>query len=278
MDKVRFFVITAGRSGSTLLCSVLRDAGAEFGLDDVTDWDETGGAFEHPDLWRSSAHYYRSHKMSSDRPGLPAKWMWDLHRWRGKTLLKRGLEQARYLKAINIDLTVQPAFKLGYFPQIIISARAFADQQVSLATMFTERSAIDHEREYLRTYRNGLLWLRLYGGCVIDFDSMTHPSGDFCAPPLAALTGLPAAALARALEQRRRDIPHHSHRATAAIRRSLGIENLEAELDSLRGMVIPPSGAARRAWRKRHGTTPIPELPQMSAFTGRPAILKAHGF
>ena len=43
-DNRRFFVVTVGRTGSSLLASILADAGADFGVQSEDKWDAGGGA------------------------------------------------------------------------------------------------------------------------------------------------------------------------------------------------------------------------------------------
>ena len=49
-DNRRFFVVTVGRTGSSLLASILADAGADFGVQSEDKWDSGGGAYELPSL------------------------------------------------------------------------------------------------------------------------------------------------------------------------------------------------------------------------------------
>ena len=262
VENVRYFVITAGRSGSTLLCSILADAGANFGLLAPDSWDETGGAFEHPSMWRAAKCYHDAYRISPYRPSWPRKWLWDLARWRGKRQLARALDKADFFKAIHIDLAVQPARKLGYFPRIIISFRPFADQVLSLSGMFSERTASCHEAEYLRTYQNALLWLQLYGGCVVSCDELTDMRCMDWVQALAETSGLSAEAIAAGRRNRVR--PRTLLANNVRPQFGYATASLEKSLQSLCGVVIPPSYIARRAWLARRGQASVTNVENVS--------------
>ena len=45
-ERRRTFVLTFGRSGSSLLCALMSDAGADFGLAAPLQWDPRDGVLE----------------------------------------------------------------------------------------------------------------------------------------------------------------------------------------------------------------------------------------
>jgi hypothetical protein len=251
LNGKRNFIITAGRSGSTLLCSILADAGADFGLPHISGWDPGGGTYEHRLIAQAAKWYRRAHEISPDRPLPPRKWAWTLVRHQGKHLLRRALRQAEFFKALHLDLAVQPASKLGYFPQIVVSFRAFVPQALSLAKMFSERDAGAQEAEYLRTYRNAMMWLFLYGGCVVDYDDLVDPACNRWITPLAAVTGLPATELAyaRRARVRQQKFPLRPN----GIEYSEATARLEATMRDLCGQLVLPSHIAVRAWNHANG-------------------------
>src|SRR5215467_3555057 len=104
-DRRRFFVVTAGRTGSSLLASILADAGADFSITAADDWDTArGGSMEHPDIRTATRHFGRAFELSPSKPrGLIRRILWTYHRTMGKRYLKRALERAIYVKALHLD-------------------------------------------------------------------------------------------------------------------------------------------------------------------------------
>ena len=49
-SRIRYLIVSDGRSGTTLLASILGMAGTDFGLPVAEDWNPSSGSNEHPDL------------------------------------------------------------------------------------------------------------------------------------------------------------------------------------------------------------------------------------
>jgi hypothetical protein len=249
-ERQRFFILSSGRSGSTLLAAVLADAGAEFGVGTPEQWDPGTGALEHRELHRVAAWMGYAYDLSPDRPGIgPRRYLWDIYRSIGKTRLRRLLRIARYVKGQGADFAVQPAFKMGYFPTIIVSYRRFEDFATSSGLKRGHSNLETLVKYYNRVNRNALLLLRMFGGCVVSYEALSDPSDKSWADPLAAVTGLPANQLIAARSRRlrsadRRDEPQPLDASAA---------ETFASLDALRGLAIPPSAPAFRSWRGKTG-------------------------
>lgn len=213
-------------------------------------------------MWRAAKCYHDAYKISPDRPSWPKKWLWDMARWHGKRHLARALDKAGFFKAIHIDLAVQPARKLGYFPRIIVSYRPFADQVLNLSGMFSERIASCHEAEYLRTYQNALLWLRLYGGCVVSCDELTDTRCTDWIRPLAETSQLSVDAIAAGRRNRVRPRTLQADNVRAQFGDATA--KVEKSLQSLCGMVIPSSHIARRAWLSRREQPSVTNIETLS--------------
>jgi len=245
-ERRRVFILSSGRSGSTLLASILADAGAEFGMRTPEQWDPGTGALEHRDLHRMAAWMGYAYDLSVDRPGIgPRRYLWDFYRSMGKSRLKRLLRAARYIKGEGADFAVQPAFKLGYFPTIIVSYRRFEAFATSSGLMRGHSNLETLVKYYNRVYRNALLLLRMFGGCVVGYEPLSDTRDTSWASPLATATGLPADQLIAARNRRqrgpaRRDEPQPLDASTA---------ETFASLDALRRLAFPPSDPALRSWR-----------------------------
>src|SRR5262249_6890124 len=132
----RFFVLTAGRTGSSLLAAILADAGAEFGMQPPKAWDPGTGAMEGADLRRACKWVRYAYQISPERPGIGIqRCLWSIFRSLGKMRMRRLLEDARYVKGDDAHLIVNPAFRQGFLPTVIISYRRFEESAVSLAPM-----------------------------------------------------------------------------------------------------------------------------------------------
>ncbi|HXP76426.1 MAG TPA: hypothetical protein VN823_19960 [Stellaceae bacterium] len=257
-ERRRVFILSSGRSGSTLLASILADAGAEFAMRTPEQWDPGTGALEHPELHRMAAWMGYAYDLSADRPGIgPRRYLWDFYRSMGKSRLRSLLRVARYIKGEGADFAVQPAFKMGYFPTIIVSYRRFEAFATSSGLMRGHSNLETLVKYYNRVNRNALLLLRMFGGCVVSYEPLSDVHDTSWAHPLATATGLQADALIAARNRRlrgsaRRDEPQPLDATTS---------ETFASLDALRGLAIPPSAQALRSWR---GKTSQPQA--------RPAI------
>src|ERR1700730_10918875 len=91
-ERRRVFILTSGRSGSTLLASILADAGAAFGMRTPERWDPGTGDLEHRELHRMGAWMGYAYDLSPDRPGIGLRrYLWDFYRSMGKARLRRLL-------------------------------------------------------------------------------------------------------------------------------------------------------------------------------------------
>jgi len=249
-DRRRFFIVTPGRTGSTLLATILADAGADFSIAARDDWDTArGGWMEHADIRRATHHFRLAFERSPSKPrSLISRIFWTYHRAAGKRYLKRALQRAVYVKALNLDLAIPFAIKLGYFPQLIVNYRPFGAQALSFSQMMINWSADALAASYNRTYRNSLLQIHSYGGCVVGYEDLTDHRHTAWATALSQVTGLPADKL---LESRAR-------RSKADLPAQIELPVLDetarqsvAPIHALSGLAVPPSPQALRNWRRK---------------------------
>ncbi|HXQ50972.1 MAG TPA: hypothetical protein VN802_07755 [Stellaceae bacterium] len=177
-ESRRFFIVTAARTGSTLLSAILADAGAEFGMTPPRRWNRAGGDLEHPDLWRALRYFSDAETLSMmGRPPFGiARMRWNIYRSLGKKRLREGLRRARFAKVYGAHKLVRPAFKIGYFPTVILSYRRIEDQALSLGLKYPHANWEFLRDNYLHVYRNGLLLLNMFGGCVVGYDDILDPA------------------------------------------------------------------------------------------------------
>jgi uncharacterized membrane protein YkvA (DUF1232 family) len=249
-DRRRFFLVTPGRTGSTLLATILADAGADFCMASRDDWDiARGGWMEHSQIRSATNHFRLAFECSPNKPrGLLSRILWTYHRTAGKRCLKQALQQAIYVKALHLDLAVPFAIKLGYFPQVIVSYRPFGEHALSFSQMVINWSADALAATYNRTYRNSLLLLHSYGGCVVSYADLTDRSSTEWATALGQITGLPADKLLASRDRRLSAI--RPAEADPLILDETAERSIAA-IDALSGLALPPSPQALRNWRRK---------------------------
>jgi hypothetical protein len=249
-DRRRYFVLTAGRTGSTLLATILADAGADFGLPVPDRWHPGTGEMEHATLLRATKWMRYAHQLSPDRPPIGfRRYLWDVYRSFGKAQVKRLLAAARFVKGEDADFIVNPAFRMGYLPSVVISYRRFEDYAVSTAPMRGHTNLETLAAYYNRVNRNALLWLSVFGGCVVGHQQLSNADDVSWVEPLSAVTSLPAARLIEARGQR---LGKSSPPVEAKCFDHDAAETFEM-IDALRGRVIPPGAQAQRSWRQKQG-------------------------
>lgn len=200
-DKRRFFILTLGRTGSSLLSSILSDAGANFGGLKDADWDRTGGAFEHPKLISVVRSFRKMDEISQRRPlQLLPRFKWDIARHHAKSALRDVLSDVAYVKG-ELEHAVHWAARLDYVPKIIVSYRRFGPLYESIGHMHPQLPHV-HAEQYTKSLLNGLGLAKIYGGCVIDYDEIIDASENVWASGLAETTGLPKEKLISARSNR----------------------------------------------------------------------------
>ena len=190
-DSIRYFIVSLGRSGSSLLAAILADAGAKFGMETPSDWDPRSGQMETSAIKMAAHHYRRAYDIGIGRkyllsPALEAK----LRLYRGRKYLRRALQESQFLKIGDLDLVVQPSFKLGYSPRVILNYRQLENNLPSLLVGRTHIGPDQLAQEYSRVYRQGLMLLHTFGGCVVAYNELQDSTAPGWAEALAKTTGL----------------------------------------------------------------------------------------
>lgn len=266
----RFFIVTTGRSGSTLLSVILADCGADFAMPAPKRWDREGGDMEHGRLVGAATWFRRAYNMAQERP---ASWFrryaWTALRSIGKRSLRSVLADARYLKGENMDLLVYPAFKLGYVPSIIVSYRPFEDYAISGALRSGHSNLATLVGYYNRVYRTALLQMSTFGGCAVNYDRLADPQDVSWAPPLSAVTGIPVTRLIEARQRRAR----WRAAPTAVPYLDRSAQETFWAIEAVRENAVVPSGQILRSYqlRRRAAVTPlVPWAPTEAARSRRP--------
>ena len=205
-------------------------------------WDPRRGIMENETMRVATHHYRRAYEIDQGRryklsPELEAKW----RRALGRRRLRQALSEADFFKIGDLDLVVQPSFKLGYLPRLILSYRQFEPTAMSLIVGRKHVGPDALEADYIRLYRQGLMLLRCFGGCVVAYTDLHLDSAAWGC--LASVTGLQEPDLARAVGARSADVPANENTAVLYPQAQAVFEQLE----SLRGQLIEPSRQVQRA-------------------------------
>ena len=248
-DKRRFFVVTVGRTGSSLLASIMADAGADFGVQGEDNWDPAGGAYEHPSLVPVVQHFGRMNEIGFRRPyGIFARLRWTTARHRAKLGLRALLSQARFFKG-EVDHLVHWSARLGYSPTVIVSYRCFGEVLRSLGHLHPQPPNY-HADRYDTVLRNGLALASIYGGCVIDYRELVEPGETAWAGGLAQATGIGEDNLLAARASRVKTLEGGDREAPEPFQ---SCQETYATLRRQNGIFLPPSTATIRAMKKNAG-------------------------
>lgn len=234
--RPHFFIVSDGRSGTTLLTSVLGKAGADFGLDVAEDWKSSGGANEHPDLVRTTSALERAEHLTllaTKYPGVSA--LARLYRSIAKRKVRRLVGKATYHKSSPFMVTY--AYKLGYDPRVIASYRQF--DALARSKMLLQRLGYPAIVERLEmTYRNALIGIHSFGGCAVGYEELIDSTETGWADALAQLTGLSQDAL---LEARAVLVKSNREASGPTFHLDPRLDDLFSELTAIKGRCIPPS-------------------------------------
>jgi hypothetical protein len=247
-SSIRYFIVNLGRSGSSLLGAVLADAGAEFGLPVPATWDPRTGQMEARAIKNAAHHYRRAYDIGEGRkyvisPAFETKYRLGLGKW----YLRRALRSSRYLKISDLDLVVQASFKLGFSPRVILNYRQLEFMLPSLLVGRTHSGPDQIAGDYLRIYRQGLVLLQSFGGCVVAYNDLQDPRATEWATALSGTTQLALPLLLDARARRLQGIADAGDTAPVYAD-ALSVFNA---MESYRGQVVEPARQVERALAAR---------------------------
>jgi len=192
--KNKIFIVTPGRAGSTLFCSILAHAGADFGMKTTEEWDVRAGGYEHVACYSAMMHSRRALELKpSSKISAWAMLLRKYHRLMAKGKLSAILKKADYIKSSDSDL-VRWSRGLGYQPSVLVLYRSFDRYCVSnyLRSGGNYSKLLSHYADSIET---GLLAMATFGGCVVCFDEVIDPHQTSWAHNVSRVTGLDAAQL-----------------------------------------------------------------------------------
>jgi len=239
-NKRRYIIVTVGRTGSSLLAAILADAGADFGMSTVSDWNPKSGAYEHGLFWSAYAWHSRADKIDKSLIPNALGWQWAQHR--SQSHLTELMEQADYAKYPGGGIwLVHQIAKLGYDVRVIVNYRDFAGYAKSRYLRFGWgiQRIVD---TYLDVYGTALMQLQYFGGCTVDFAEIVDPSETAWLSALAQLTDLPEDKLIASQSERVKPRPASDPipQLTNPLLQDARVQEMYDALRSLKGKVIAP--------------------------------------
>lgn len=239
-ELARYFIVTHGRSGSSLLAAILDGAGANFGSANDRGGDTESDHWESHRIERAircaeEANQYFSPAMSGLRRAAYRFW-----RSRAKSLLKAELKRTAYSKNRWNTAILPLVEKLGYRPVLIVSYRHPGEIALSdMRQLKTTPSALFPAM--MRTFVDALYALERYGGVVIDHSELIDPVEEKWADALAEVTGFSARALLKSRKALLRPRPPHEESGVWLPGELRGVAQ---NLSSLRNKPLPARDGA----------------------------------
>lgn len=187
--KMKYFVMTTGRAGSSLLMNIIGASGGNIGQPALDEWDIRLGAHENSVLNDAQLYWDYSEKL---RPicyiSHPHMWLRKFLRSVAKKKFKRAVKTAEFHKSGSAGMPML-ASKFGYHPQIIALYRHYASYMQSAYQRHGD--SVEQLADYYVNNNTSILFLvELYGGCAISFEELTDLNETAWATALANITGL----------------------------------------------------------------------------------------
>jgi len=249
-DKKRIFILSPGRSGSSLLAALLSDAGATFPNESETSWNPLGGAFESDAVGKAAFLYAQAHEIQASKGYSPLyrlfhKKIVTYKRAAAKKKVGKLMKTATCFKeTANLHYLPRVAAFLGYWPVIVLNYRDFPEW---MGSMFPGQRHLPVEalaRNYLSTMENSIAVLGLFGGCVVNYRDLMDPGADQWAHILSEVTGLSREVLLNSRSNRFGDPGPESPLPV----RMAQAEEIMALARGYEGMIVPPAPSAVKRW------------------------------
>jgi len=183
----QYCIVSTGRSGSSLLASILAHSGADFGLTASREWNKHRGEMEHPLLHEAYAHLTKMERINNALmvPNSPFK-----KRYRRKLL--DTLSKTRdipYLKSTKLGYLVPYLAEVNHSVKVLIIYRDFLFFAKSLHFKCGNNYTALRS-EYLNMYNTALLQLELFGGTIIHYTDLIDKNATQALEALSKVTGI----------------------------------------------------------------------------------------
>lgn len=172
----KYFILSPGRSGSSVFCAVLYKLRFNFGFSTTDSWDHKSGSYEHPTLHKSFAYFHR-YKYFQQIPGLGfiAKFFYN----RASFILNKLLLRSDVFKSSKL-LWLLPFFiNSDYNLKLIFVIRDFESYSKSRFFRFGQDFDII-EDNYIRSYKHMIFLSTIYDSLILDFSDLVNGYNDEC--------------------------------------------------------------------------------------------------
>jgi len=187
-DQKKFLIIGTGRCGSSLIASILANAGANFGIPPVRKWNRKSGTLEHPYLIEAYKWYSREQKIKNSI--IPESFGLKFCRNQCIKYLKKLFDKADFAKSSKLVWLVKRIDDCTDFQLNLIGIyRNFTDYLLSYYRRFGE----DYDywrRVWFKVYWTILLESRIYRSVLISYEELVDFKETEWATNLSQLTGL----------------------------------------------------------------------------------------
>jgi len=186
--KEKFLIVGTGRNGSSLLCAILANAGADFGVPVREEWDRAKGAFEHPAVHAAYKWYTRADKIKKSL--VPERFGYAYCLRKCDALSEKLFKEADFVKSSRLIRLVERMIHApGRDIRIVGIYRNFSDYLMSRYKKFG--GSFDRWREeWLDVNATLLMQSKIYPGVLISYEELLDPGADRWAKNLSLLTGL----------------------------------------------------------------------------------------
>jgi hypothetical protein len=229
----RYLIVGTGRSGSSLLSSILADAGCNFAMENVKSWNPRDGEYEHPlllaaETWRSRIERIRNSV-------IPGRLSAFCHAQMERRLTQL-FEQAEFAKSIPLIGLVDVVHRLGFQPVMIVNYRGFQDyaRSVWMSRPFWDMPHLIDR--YVATYSTAILQLEIFGGCTISYDELIDPEKTQWAKVLGEITPASEETILKCRNERVRADIAGKERALPILEKSRLDPRLDLLYDTLRSL------------------------------------------
>ena len=193
---MKYLVAGGKRTGTTLLCAILANAGADFGFPRDREWFRGSGDYEH-DIMIDNYKYLKRARMAQ-----PVSDSFAARQQRKiEANMKELLSQVDYIKYPPLSQYLPIHMKrAGFDVRLLITIRHF--NTFALSAVAKSGGAFSELKDiYLDTYKTNLLNLYLYGGCAVLYeDIVDHEKTDW-SERVSQVTGIAAAELLKARDE-----------------------------------------------------------------------------
>ena len=249
-DKKKFFILTPGRCGSSLLSSILDDAGATFPAASKTSWSSLAGAYEDDRLDRTAFLLAQAHAIQQKYEYFPFYKLYDkkfvtFKRFFAKREIHKIFATSSFFKETgNMHHVARFAAHLGYWPVIILNWRSYEHWMGSMYPGQRNFDVEDLSARYVAILRNSLALLSLFGGCVVNYTELTDLEATDWADNLGRITGLDPKALLEARQNRYRAPGPETALAVS----DPAAERIQSMIRDFEGRITMPAPAAVKRW------------------------------